>query len=170
MEFVEKEKFEGTVQGAAFVTSPEKGTPGFSLIVATGAGPIDRTWWLSENSVGFLQETLDKTFGITEQQLQNDQFIEGGVSDFLKGRPCSVVPELAKDANGNVWRDKEGKTRWTIQWLNPSRLGKKATGESVGKISRLFGSTVSRPRGGSDQEPPPPAWGADGITDENPPF
>lgn len=166
MAFIEKEKFEGTVQAAAFVTSPEKGTGGFSLIVATSEGPVDRTWWISENSVQFVRETLNKTFGVTDEQLDDDSFIEGGVGTFLKGKPCSVVPELAKDSNGNIWKDKNGGTRWTIQWLNPSRLGKSVSGASTKKIKGLFSGKSSD----SEQGPPPVEWGGSNVNDQDVPF
>ena len=166
MAFVEKEEFEGTVQAAAFVTSPEKGTGGLSIIVATAEGPIDRTWWLSANSVGFVKDFLAKAFGITEEQLQDETFIEGGVGEFLKGKPCSVRPELAKDSNGNIYKDSTGRTRWTIQFLNPSRLGKKVTGASTKKIASLFGGSS-----GSASGPPPQDWNdASGAPGEDVPF
>src|SRR5580692_3858613 len=159
MAFIEKERFEGTVQGAAFVPSPEggKSTGGFSLIVTTSEGPIDRTWWVSENSVSFLKENLHKVFGITDEQLDDESFLEGGVGAFLRGKPCAVVPELATDSNGNLWKDKNGNTRWTIQWLNPSRLGRSISGSSTKKLRSLFGG--GRSSGGTgEQEPPPADW------------
>lgn len=170
MAFIEKERFEGTVQGAAFVASPEggKSTGGFSLIVATSEGPIDRTWWVSEGSVAFIRETLNKVFGITDEQLNDDAFLEGGVGTFLKGKPCAVVPELAKDSSGNIWKDKNGGTRWTIQWLNASRLGKSISGPSTKKLKGIFGSGSSS---GDGQEPPPPDWNGQGaIADDDVPF
>jgi len=166
MAFIEKERFEGVVQGAAFVPSQEggKSSGGFSLIVSTSEGPIDRIWWVSENSAAFIKETLNKVFGITDEQLDDNAFLEGGVGAFLKGKPCAVVPELAKDSNGNTWKDKNGGTRWTIQWLNPSRLGHSISGASTKKLKGIFGGGSS----GNSQEPPPADWG--GTPDEDVPY
>lgn len=154
MAFIENEKYEGTVSSAAFTTSQEKGTGGFALIVSTSEGPLDRTFWITSNTVERLKENLSEVFGVTPEQLQNEQFLEGGVNDFLRGKSCSVVAELQRDSNNNVYKDSTGKTYFTIKWLNPSKLGKKVTGASTKKIAGLFGG----PPSGGDQEPPPPDW------------
>lgn len=160
MSFVENEKYEGTVSSAAFVTSAEKGTGGLALVVSTSEGPLDRTFWVTANTADRLKENLGEVFGVTAEQLQNEQFIEGGVNEFLKGKACSVVAEYQKDSNGNIYTDASGKKYFTIKWLNPSRMGRKVTGASTKKIAGLFGGSSS-----GSEEPPPPAWGADGIAD-----
>jgi hypothetical protein len=165
MPFIENEKYEGVVSSAAFVTSAEKGTGGLSLVVSTSEGPVDRTFWVTANTVERLKENLGEVFGVTGDQLQNEQFIEGGVSEFLKGRNCSVVVEHQKDSNGNIYSDKDGRKYFTIKWLNPSRMGKKAVGASVKKITGLFGGGSSS---GNSQEPPPVDWG--GTPNEDVPF
>ena len=53
--------------------------------------------------------------------------------------PCSVVVELQKDVNGNVYTDKDGRKYYTIKWLNPSRMGRRVGGASTKKIASLFG-------------------------------
>ena len=163
MAFVENEKYEATVSSAAFTTSAEKGTGGFALIVSTSEGPLDRTFWITQNTVKRLEENLAEVFGITSEQLQNDQFVEGGVGEFLKGKSCSVVAELQKDSNGNVHKDSTGKTYYTIKWLNPSKLGRKVSGASTKKITGLFGGASS-----DEQGPPPVDWG--GVADDDVPF
>ena len=165
MAFVENEKYEGTVSSAAFITSAEKGTGGLSLIVSTSEGPIDRTFWITANTVERLKENLADVFGVTGEQLQNEQFLEGGVDTFLKGKNCSVVAELQKDASGNIYSDKDGRKYFTIKWLNPSRMGKKVTGASTKKIAGLFGGGSSS---GNSQEPPPVDWG--GMDNPDVPF
>ena len=56
MPFIENEKYEGVVSSAAFVTSAEKGTGGLSLVVSTSEGPVDRTFWVTANTVERLKE------------------------------------------------------------------------------------------------------------------
>ena len=162
MAFVENEKYEGTVSSADFVVSPEKGTGGVFILVSTSEGPLDRTWWVSEKSSPFVKKMLSEAFGITDEQMDNDAF---EIREFLKGKQCSVVAELARDSNNNVYKDVNGKAYFTIKFLNPSRAGKKASGQSLKRIRNLLGSGSSS-SSGSSQEPPPVDWG----DTQGPPF
>lgn len=162
-------KYEATVESAIFTTSAEKGTLGLFLNFKTGDGMVDRTWYVTENTVERLKENLDECFGVTEEHFSSDDFYTGGVNEFLHGKPCSITTEYKKDSNGNVYKDQNGRQYVTVQWLNPSRAGKQVTKDSLPKLKSVFGgNVVSRPAGHED--PPPAAWGADGITDEGAPF
>ena len=148
------QKYEATVKSALFSVN-DKGTLGLGMNYDTSDGPIAKTWYVTENTVERLKKTLAECFGVADEQLQDQSFLDGGVNDFLRDRPCSITTEVAKDTNGNPWKDKHGNTYASVQWMNPSRLGKKATGQSLVKLAGIFGAPASA---GSSQEPPPQDW------------
>jgi len=150
-----EERYEATVKSALFSVN-EKGTRGLGMNYETPDGPITKTWYVTENTVERLKKTLAECFGVADEQLQDQSFLDGGVNDFLRDRPCSITTEVAKDTNGNPWKDKHGNTYASVQWMNPSRLGKKATGQSLVKLAGIFGAPAAS--SGHD-EPPPQDFG-----------
>jgi hypothetical protein len=158
-----EERYEATVRSAIFTTSNEKGTLGLSITFDTSDGDITHTFYVTENTAERLAENLDKCFSVTKAQLDDDAFLEGGINAFLKGKPCSITTEWKKDANGNQYKDAKGNTYADVQWMNPSRSGKKAEGASIKKLKSIFGGKTTS----DDQGPPPVDWGG---TDEQAPF
>ena len=143
-------KYEAVVDSAIFTTSAEKGTLGLFLNFKTGDGMVDCTRYVTENTIDRLKENLSECFGVGEEQLSSDDFYTGGIQEFLHGKPCSITTEYKKDSNGNIYEDQNKKRYVTVQWINPSRAGKKVTKDSLGKLKSLFGgNVVSRPGGGS---------------------
>ena len=150
------EKYEATVTAAAFTVSEKKGTLGLGFNFETVDGSISHILYLSENTVDRFKETVAKCFGVTEDQLHDKTFIAEGASRFLKGQGCSITTKESVDQNGNVVCDKDGTPYVEVQWINPSRLGRKATGSAIDKAIALFGGTTSAPS--TTSEPPPTQW------------
>ena len=148
------EKYEATVETARFTTSAVKGTPGLFLEFKTGDGMVDVIKYLTEGSIKHLKENLAECFGVNEDNFSSDDFYTGGVQEILHGKPCSITTEFKKDSNDNIYKDANGKTYATVQWINPSRAGKPVDAVAVGRLKSLFG-------GNGNNEPPPTEWGPD---------
>lgn len=161
-------KYEATVADASY-TQNDKGTLGLFMNYKTGDGMVDRVWYVTENTIDRLKENLSDCFGITTEQFEDKTFLRDQLCSFITGKNCSITTELRKDSNGNIYKDSNGKTYVGVQWLNPSRAGKPVTSDGFDKMAGLFGAVTSRPKG-NNEEPPPAAWGADGITDDSAPF
>lgn len=153
------EKYEAVVSSASY-TENDKGTKGIFLSYKTGDGIVDRTFYVTENTIDRLKENLKECFGITDEQLEDKAFLRDQLCQFITGKNCSITTELTKDSNGNIYKDKNGKTYVGVQWMNPSRAGKRITEDGFDKMAGLFGAAASRPRGGNE-EPPPVEWGGD---------
>jgi hypothetical protein len=152
-------KYEAVVSSVLY-TQNDNGTKGIFISYKTGDGMIDRTWYVTENTIDRLKENLKECFGITDEQFDDKAFLRDSLCSFITGQNCSITTELQKDSNKNIYKDAKGNTYVGVQWMNPSRAGKKITEDGFDKMAALFGATSKSQDG--PQDPPPSDWGGEG--------
>lgn len=137
---VEAEKrYEATVTDAYIVQSPTKGTLGLLIKYSTDEGPIERAWYVSDNNSAEFVLTLKDCFGITPEQIDDDDFWYS-VGSVLKGKTCSISTKVSK-YDGSV----------EIAWMNPTGANRPSAPKitDLHKIRRfaglLGGGPVSSP-------------------------
>ena len=161
------QKYEATVTSAA-VTVNDKGTLGLGISYATVDGPISKTWYITASTVDRFKEMVFKCFGVTEERLQDEGFIQNGFGRALANQPCEITTQESKDKNGNVRTDKNGVPYAEVQWMNPSRLGRKADADGIKRVVSIFGGTPSS--GSANQKSPTSDPGGDWPSDGDAPF
>lgn len=154
------ETYDATCVEGYMVESSTNETPGLYINYRTAEGPISKVWYVTPGTADRFAEMMLKCFNIGTDKLADDEFMFGGaISKAVKDQPVSIVTEA---------EEYKGRMRVVVKWMNAPRSGKKMRRESAGRVTGLFGGSVSAPRtgGNAPDGPPPTEW----PTSEDVPF
>ena len=165
------ETYEATVDTAVLTRSREKKTIALAISFNTADGKTKGTWWVTPNTVDRLGANLNECFGVDTAKLRDVSFLSK-IGEVLKGKPCSIVTELQKDTNGNVYQDTKGNTYVVVKWLNASKLGIMADESDIARAADIFAGFSSDRDAPPEDNPAPssPGGGSLGIDDSDVPF
>lgn len=156
-------KYEAKVLDAFFTETKTKGTDAIYFKLDTEAGQIGHFTYVTPRTIERLKETLYECFGITAEEMKDPAFLEK-IGERIKGDVISITTDEGDDQYGVK-----------VKWMNPAGFKpKKSEPAKLERVAAMFaGGPVSSPEyktkpvGG---EPPPLAWGNQGITDDDVPF
>jgi len=126
--------YQGTVRGGSWITSRQKGTPGFQVSLETDDGDvIDFTIWITEKS----RESAVSNFealGVTPEQLSSRAYLTQQLPVAVAGRPVSF--EVKEETYKN-------QTSLKVKWLGGVRGA--SQDEVASSVADFFGGRKASP-------------------------
>jgi hypothetical protein len=123
-------QYNGHIENANLYYS-NGGTLGLQLHLACEDGKITHTLWITEKTIGRVEETLLK-IGVSKNELQDENALDN-IGDILGGREVSF---------NTVAEEYQGREIVKVQWLNKPR---QANGSSAAKMAAHLFAGRSQP-------------------------
>lgn len=146
------QKYHGTVRDGSTLIEAASGTMGFQVMLNCEDGRIFYTIWITDKN----RDRALKDFaalGVTEDQLQNPNYIEYQLGQDIVGREIVF---------GTKEEDYKGKTTVKVAWIGRSSMAG-ADGNKASAVARFFGGGEKKRSTSAKQE-------AHVITDDDIPF